>query len=69
MSGAEIVSACRNAALAALEEDENLESLSSGKPSVGMRHMLRALTETERQITSEMIEFYMSFQGQKSAAG
>lgn len=69
LSGAELVSACRDAALAALEEAENMESLSSIKPSIGMDHMTKALAEMERQITPEMTQFYMDFQGKTSVTG
>ena len=32
-------------------------------PVVTMQHMLKALTSMERQITTEMIDFYMEYQG------
>ena len=66
MSGAEVVAACRNAALAALEEDNNLEQLDSTKagPIIQMSHLEKSLVTAERQITQEMLEFYASFQRQ-----
>jgi SpoVK/Ycf46/Vps4 family AAA+-type ATPase len=60
LSGAEIVSACRNAALMALEEDNSLESFSAG-PTIHMHHLEHALTNAERQITKDMLDFYASF--------
>jgi SpoVK/Ycf46/Vps4 family AAA+-type ATPase len=61
LSGAELVAACRDAALIALEEDENLNYDSSG-PCIGMHHLVKALTSMERQISDEMLAFYASLQ-------
>lgn len=59
-SGAELISICREAALLAIEEeDENpLEIIS---PSIGMQHLMRAVGEMQRQITPNMLEFYASY--------
>lgn len=32
-------------------------------PMIRMDHLMRTLTERERHVTTEMIEFYASFQG------
>ena len=63
LSGAELVSACRDAALLALEEHEGNEANVHCAPCIGMRHLVRAIEETERQITPDMIDFYKHFQG------
>ncbi|CAJ1949538.1 unnamed protein product [Cylindrotheca closterium] len=62
LSGAEIVAACRNAALIALEENEKQGDLSL-KPKITMRHLVETLESMDRQISPEMLEFYQSFQG------
>lgn len=62
LSGAELVAACRDAALVALEEDEKMEDEYSS-PMIRMHHMLGALTSIERQITQEMLDFYVNYQG------
>ena len=61
-SGAELVGVCRDAALLALEEDEAMESMTSN-PVIQMKHMVKALKSMEKQISPEMIDFYMRFQG------
>lgn len=59
-SGAELIAICREAALLAIEEDdERLEA--SGSPRIAMRHLMRAISEMQRQVTPEMLEFYASF--------
>lgn len=63
-SGAELVGACRDAALLALEEEEALENLSI-IPRIGMKHMVKALESMEKQITPGMIDFYMQYQGKR----
>ena len=63
LSGAELVSACRDAALAALEEDEAMEDTNKRKPAIAMRHLQSALQESDRQITPEMLDFYNAFRG------
>ena len=63
LSGAELVSACRDAALLALEEHEQGNEATVTAPCIGMRHLVQAIEETERQITPEMIDFYKHFQG------
>jgi SpoVK/Ycf46/Vps4 family AAA+-type ATPase len=62
LSGAELVAACRDAALVALEEDEKMEDAYSS-PMIRMHHILGALTSIERQITQEMLDFYANYQG------
>jgi SpoVK/Ycf46/Vps4 family AAA+-type ATPase len=63
LSGAEVIAACRNAALMALEEEDAKMSEEFGKPIIKMSHLMRALDGMERQITPEMLEFYASYQG------
>jgi SpoVK/Ycf46/Vps4 family AAA+-type ATPase len=58
-SGAEVVAICRDAALLALEESEELTADST--PKLHMRHLLRAIESMQRQITPEMLDFYASF--------
>lgn len=59
-SGAELIAICREAALLAIEEDdERLEASSS--PRIAMRHLIRAISEMQRQVTPEMLDFYASF--------
>ena len=59
-SGAELIAICREAALLAIEEDdERLEA--SGSPLIAMRHLVRAISEMQRQVTPEMLDFYASF--------
>jgi SpoVK/Ycf46/Vps4 family AAA+-type ATPase len=61
-SGAELIAICREAALLAIEEDdEGME----GSPRIAMRHLIRAVTEMHRQITPEMLDFYASFHTNK----
>jgi SpoVK/Ycf46/Vps4 family AAA+-type ATPase len=68
LSGAELIAACRDAALKAMEEYEDI--LESGNddepnkmPAIGMSHLVGTLKEMERQITPEMLDFYATFQG------
>jgi transitional endoplasmic reticulum ATPase len=63
LSGAEVIAACRNAALMALEEEDAKMSGEFGKPIIKMSHLTRAIDGMERQITPEMLEFYASYQG------
>eukprot|EP00934_Nitzschia_sp_Nitz4_P001336 Nitzschia sp. Nitz4//scaffold148_size54725//1297//4518//NITZ4_006650-RA/size54725-snap-gene-0.90-mRNA-1//-1//CDS//3329536724//1336//frame0 len=65
LSGAEIVTCCRNAALSALEESEELQEHGVGarKLKVDMHHIERALVTMERQITKELLRYYADFQG------
>lgn len=58
-SGAEIVALCRDAALLALEESDDL--MSENRPLIQMSHLLAAANEMKRQITPEMLEFYSSY--------
>jgi SpoVK/Ycf46/Vps4 family AAA+-type ATPase len=58
-SGAEVVALCRDAALLALEESEDLTS--DVAPKLQMRHLVRAIDSMQRQITPEMLEFYTSY--------
>jgi len=58
-SGAEIVAICRDAALLALEETDDL--MAESEPRVEMRHLLKAVDAMKKQITPEMLEFYDSF--------
>ena len=62
LSGAEIVAACRNAALIALEENEKQGDLSL-RPKISMRHLVLTLESMNRQISPQMLDFYRSFQG------
>ena len=54
-SGAEIASICREAALAAMEEDPE------GAQVVARRHFETAMDRVTPQITDEMLNFYRSF--------
>jgi SpoVK/Ycf46/Vps4 family AAA+-type ATPase len=59
-SGAELIAICREAALLAIEEDdERMEA--SGSPQIAMRHLTRAISEMQRQVTPDMLDFYASF--------
>lgn len=62
LSGAELVAACRDAALIALEEDEK-KGIDTGKPIIQMQNLVKAIESMERQISEEMLHFYASFQG------
>jgi SpoVK/Ycf46/Vps4 family AAA+-type ATPase len=62
LSGAELVAACRDAALQALEDFEENEN-GSVDPIITTDHLLTTLTGMERQITQEMLDFYATFQG------
>lgn len=57
-SGAELIAVCRDSALHAIEEEEETKS---GDPKIAMRHLLRSVKGTRKQITSEMIKFYDRF--------
>lgn len=57
-SGAELIAICREAALLAIEEDDERMV---GTPQIAMRHLRRAIAEMQRQITPEMLDFYASF--------
>jgi SpoVK/Ycf46/Vps4 family AAA+-type ATPase len=63
LSGAEVIAACRNAALLALEEDDARMTGEYTGPLIQMRHLLRAVESMERQITPEMLGLYASYQG------
>jgi SpoVK/Ycf46/Vps4 family AAA+-type ATPase len=77
LSGAELIAACRDAALKAMEEYEDAKEkrgetdedpmMSQQVPMIRMDHLTTALMEMEHQITPEMLEFYASFQGKKLA--
>ncbi|KAI8968217.1 P-loop containing nucleoside triphosphate hydrolase protein [Mycotypha africana] len=54
-SGAEAIAICQEAALLAMEEDVNIDS-------VKMRHFNKALNTFIRRITPEMLQFYKNFQ-------
>jgi len=59
-SGAELIAICREAALLAIEEDdEHMEA--SGSPQIAMRHLMHAISEMQRQVTPDMLAFYASF--------
>ena len=62
LSGAEVVAACRNAALLALEEHDTTMSEGSEEeekgPTIRMKHLLNSLEGMERQITTDMLDFY-----------
>jgi SpoVK/Ycf46/Vps4 family AAA+-type ATPase len=57
-SGAELIAICRDAALFAIEEEEEAKS---GKPMVAMRHLLKSVNGTRKQVTSDIIQFYERF--------
>ncbi|KAI8370560.1 P-loop containing nucleoside triphosphate hydrolase protein [Radiomyces spectabilis] len=54
-SGAEAVAICQEAALLAMEEDTEIDSIKR-------RHFLKALSSFTRRITPEMLQFYADFQ-------
>ncbi|KAI8097370.1 P-loop containing nucleoside triphosphate hydrolase protein [Halteromyces radiatus] len=54
-SGAEAVAICQDAALYAMEEDMQIDSIKR-------RHFIKALSSFTRRITEEMIQFYADFQ-------
>jgi SpoVK/Ycf46/Vps4 family AAA+-type ATPase len=60
-SGAEIIAICRDAALLALEE--NAEDTAS--PVISFAHLKRAIRNTNKQISPEMLAFYESFRQSK----
>lgn len=66
LSGAELIAACRDAALLAMEEYEEMEGNSSIDPVIRMDHLMQSLKGMERQITPSMLDFYASFQGKSS---
>jgi AAA family ATPase len=53
-SGSDVVSICREAAIAAMEEDVKIDA-------VHLRHYITAITRVEPRITREMIQFYEEF--------
>ena len=59
-SGAELIAICREAALFAIEEDDE-RMTGSGSPQIAMRHLTRAIEGMQRQITQAMLDFYASF--------
>ena len=65
LSGAELIGACRDAALKAMEEFEE-DGNNLADPVVTTEHVLTTLSEMERQITPENLEFYASFQRKSS---
>jgi SpoVK/Ycf46/Vps4 family AAA+-type ATPase len=58
-SGAELVAICRDAALLALEESDDINAQDT--PKIEMRHLVAAMEGMKRQITPEMLEFYRTF--------
>lgn len=68
LSGAELIAACRDAALLAMEEYEGQYSGETEEavlrdPKIKIEHLQKALYGIERQITPDMLEFYAAFQG------
>ena len=61
LSGAELIGACRDAALKAMEDFEGKNDISTD-PIIKTEHVLTTLIEMERQITIENLEFYATFQ-------
>lgn len=71
LSGAEVVAACRNAALLALEEHDVTTSTMSDEgsknqekehgPAIRMKHLLDSIEGMERQITTNMLDFYDTY--------
>ncbi|KAI2510693.1 AAA ATPase-like protein [Fragilaria crotonensis] len=59
-SGAEIISICRDAALLAIEEDDE-EMNADNTLMIQMRHLTKAMKATPRQITRAMLDFYESY--------
>jgi len=65
LSGAELIGACRDAALKAMEEFEE-NGNNSIDPMITTEHVFTTLTGMERQITPQNLEFYASFQRNSS---
>jgi len=63
-SGAELISICREAALYAIEEFDNLSNVDD--LLITMTHFLKAIQTTKRQTTSDMLEFYASIRSKDS---
>lgn len=59
-SGAELIGICREAALFAIEEDDEKQGKVSS-PEIAMRHLSRAIEGMQRQITREMLDLYASY--------
>jgi transitional endoplasmic reticulum ATPase len=59
-SGAEIVSVCRDAALLAIEEDDE-EMNPDDTLMIRMRHLIKAIEITPRQVTRAMLDFYAAY--------
>jgi len=62
-SGAELVAICRDAAFSAIEESEESNLI---EVKIGMRHLLKSIADTDKQITPEMISFYNKFRERPS---
>jgi len=68
-SGAEIVAICRNAALYAIEESDNiLHKNNKEEPVIKMAHILRSIGMVNRQITPDMIRFYETYRSKSEGA-
>jgi SpoVK/Ycf46/Vps4 family AAA+-type ATPase len=67
LSGAELIGACRDAALLAMEEYEEEKVETNTDPIITMDQLLQTLVNTERQITPSMLEFYASFRSKPKA--
>jgi SpoVK/Ycf46/Vps4 family AAA+-type ATPase len=67
LSGAELIGACRDAALLAMEEYEEEKVERNTDPIITMDQLLQTLVNTERQITPSMLEFYASFRSKPKA--
>ena len=68
LSGAELICACRDAALLAMEEyEEEKVETTAADPIITMNHLLKTLVNMERQITPSMLNFYASFRSKPMA--
>ena len=63
-SGAEVVAICRDAALLALEESD--DPMVTETPKIGMKHMVQAIRGMQRQISPEMLSFYVSYRASRA---
>jgi len=59
-SGAELIAICRDAALLAIEEDDE-EQNNCPELMIHMRHLTKALANTPRQVTQSMLDFYAAY--------
>lgn len=59
-SGAEVVAICRDAALLAIEEDDD-EMGTGDDLQIEMKHLTKAIGNAPRQVTKAMLDFYSAY--------